>query len=115
MPAAHRLALVSSLAALLTSLAFQDAQAATGAPVLDRLRQGGTLVIAHRESSVPFSYLDGDKKPVGYAVEICQRLAEAVRKELGLKTMPVSYKLVSPANRIAMIESHEADLECGST
>jgi glutamate/aspartate transport system substrate-binding protein len=83
--------------------------------VLDRLRQGGTLVLAHRESSVPFSYLDADKKPVGYAVDICLKLAEAIRKELGLKTLPVGFKLVSPANRIAVIEQHEADLECGST
>jgi glutamate/aspartate transport system substrate-binding protein len=107
-----RLALAASLGALLTAHA---ASATATAPVLDRLRQGGTLVIAHRESSVPFSYLDADKKPVGYAVDICLKLADAVKKELGLKSLPVSFKLVSPANRIAMIEKHEADLECGST
>ncbi|WP_374567949.1 amino acid ABC transporter substrate-binding protein [Ideonella sp.] len=91
------------------------APAQAAAPVLDKLRQGGALVIAHRESSTPFSYLDADKKPVGYAVDVCLKLAEAVKKELGLKTMPVTFKMATPANRIAMIESHEADLECGST
>jgi ABC-type amino acid transport substrate-binding protein len=84
-------------------------------PVLDKLRQGGTLVIAHRESSTPFSYLDADKRPVGYAIDICQRLADAIRKDLGLKDIPVAFKTATPANRVAMIESHEADLECGST
>ena len=83
--------------------------------VLDRLRQGGTLVLAHRESSVPFSYLDADHKPVGYALDICLKIAEAIRKDLGLKTLPVAYKAVTPANRIAVIEQHEADLECGAT
>ena len=112
MPIAFRSALAAGLGAL---LAAQALAANAAAPVLDRLRQGGTLVIAHRESSVPFSYLDADKKPVGYAVDICLRLAEAVKKELGLKTLPVSFKLALPANRIAMIEKHEADLECGST
>jgi glutamate/aspartate transport system substrate-binding protein len=124
-PGARR-AFLTALASLTLSLDARCATAAPGAasaiasaalpsPVLDRLRQGGTLVLAHRESSVPFSYLDADKKPVGYAVDICLKLAEAIRKELGLKTLPVGFKLVSPANRIAVIEQHEADLECGST
>lgn len=106
----------SPLRALLGALVFTLSWPALGAaPVLDRLRLGSPLVIAHRESSVPFSYLDADKKPVGYALELCLRLAEAVRKELQLKTLPVAFKQVTPANRIAAIERHEADLECGST
>ncbi len=112
MTATPRLALWAGLATLMYAV-VAPAQAA--APVLDKLRQGGALVIAHRESSTPFSYLDADKKPVGYAVDVCLKLAEAVKKELGLKTMPVTFKMATPANRIAMIESHEADLECGST
>ncbi len=84
-------------------------------PVLDRLQSGGSLVIAHRESSVPFSYLDADKKPVGYAVDLCLKVAEAIKSKLKLKAMPVVMKLVTPANRIATIQSGEADMECGST
>ncbi|HEV8692541.1 MAG TPA: amino acid ABC transporter substrate-binding protein [Ideonella sp.] len=112
MPSFPRLAFAASVGAL---LALHAVTVAAATPVLDRLRQGGALVIAHRESSVPFSYLDGDKKPVGYAVDICLKLVEAVKKELGLKALPISFKLVTPANRIPMIEKHEADLECGST
>jgi glutamate/aspartate transport system substrate-binding protein len=112
MPFVVRSALAAGVGAL---LAAQALAANAAAPVLDRLRQGGALVIAHRESSVPFSYLDGDKKPVGYAVDICLKLAEAVKKELGLKALPISFKMVTPANRIPTIEKHEADLECGST
>jgi ABC-type amino acid transport substrate-binding protein len=89
------------------------AQAAS--PVLDKLRQGGALVIAHRESSVPFSYVGADNKPMGYAIDVCLKLAEAVQKSLGMKAMAVTFKLATPANRIAMIQQHEADLECGST
>jgi ABC-type amino acid transport substrate-binding protein len=107
-----RLAAVTGLASLMLAVATPSQATA---PVLDKLRQGGALVIAHRESSTPFSYLDADKKPVGYAVDICLKLAEAVKKELGLKTMPITFKMALPATRIAMIETHEADLECGST
>ncbi len=83
--------------------------------VLDRVRKGGDLVLAHRESSVPFSYLDGNQKPVGYALDLCLKIAEAVRKKVGKPDMAVSLLLVTPANRISTIEQGKADLECGST
>lgn len=83
-------------------------------PVLDRLREGQALVIAHRESSVPFSYLH-EGKAIGYAVDLCVRVAEAIKRELKLATLPVQFKPVSPANRIDAIVKGDADLECGST
>lgn len=89
--------------------------AAAQQPVIDRIKAGGSIVIAHRESSVPFSYLDADKKPVGYAIDLCVKLAEAVRSKLGAKGGGVSYLMVTPANRISTIESGKADMECGST
>ena len=87
---------------------------ATAATVLERISAGGKLVIAHRESAVPFSYV-ASGKPVGYAVDLCLRLAEVVRKKTGAKDMAVEFVMVSPANRIEMIEQGKADLECGST
>jgi len=84
--------------------------------VLERIGAGGKLVIAHRESSVPFSYVDTQTgKPVGYAVDLCLRLAEAVRRKTGRKDMAVEFLQVTPANLIAMVEQGKADLECGST
>jgi ABC-type amino acid transport substrate-binding protein len=73
------------------------------------------VVIAHRESSVPFSYYDADKKPVGYAVDLCLRLVEAVQRKLGGPKLSVAYLPVTSANRIAAIADGQADLECGST
>ena len=92
------------------------ASAASAATVLERISAGGKLVIAHRESAVPFSYVDAASgKPVGYAVDLCLRLAEVVRKKAGAKNMDVEFVMVSPSNRIDMIEQGKADLECGST
>jgi len=84
-------------------------------PVLDRIRASGRIVLAHRESSIPFSYYDADKHPVGYALDLCKSLAEAVRVHLGLKTLDVAYVPVTAGNRIDTIISGKADLECGST
>ena len=84
--------------------------------VLEKVSAGGALVIAHRESSVPFSYVDPKSgKPIGYAIDLCLRLADVVRKKTGMKDMPVEMLQVTAANRLAMVEQHKADLECGST
>ncbi|CAB5699642.1 Glutamate/aspartate periplasmic-binding protein precursor [Delftia tsuruhatensis] len=86
------------------------------AGVLEKVSAGGTLVIAHRESSIPFSYIDPRSgKPVGYALDLCLRLADAVRRQTGKKDMKVEFVMVTPANRMAMIEQGKADMECGST
>ena len=86
------------------------------ASVLERVSAGGKMVIAYRESSVPFSYVDSRSgKPVGYALDLCLRMAEVVRKKTGKKDMQVDFLLVTPSNRIAMVEQGKADMECGST
>jgi len=84
-------------------------------PTLDRIKRTGQIVVAHRESSVPFSYVLPDKKPVGYSVDLCLKIAEAVRKKLGMPSLTPVFLLVTPANRIATIAEGKADLECGST
>lgn len=84
-------------------------------PALDRIKKTGRMVLAHRESAVPFSYLDADKKPVGYALDLCMKLAEAVRKKLDMKVLGLDFVPVTPANRIAMMVEGKADMECGAT
>ncbi|MFC3684008.1 amino acid ABC transporter substrate-binding protein [Hydrogenophaga luteola] len=83
--------------------------------VLDRIKSSGTVVIAHRESSVPFSFVDPDGKPVGYAVDLCLKLVEAMRRQLAVPELKTRFVMVTPANRIALIEEGKADMECGST
>ncbi len=110
MPSLPRLAPV-----LLALAAGTLGSLAQAGPVLDRIKDKGTLVIAHREASVPFSYLDADKKPVGYAVDLCLRVAEAVKKKLNLPAMKIGYLMVSTAERLPSIVEGRADLECSST
>jgi ABC-type amino acid transport substrate-binding protein len=100
---------------LFVALLVAAPMAAQAGPTLDRIKQTGKIVLAHRESSVPFSYLDADKKPVGYAMDLCLKLAEAVRKKLEMKTITPEYVMVTGATRIPAIADGKADLECGST
>ena len=91
------------------------APSAWAGPTLDRIKRTGQITLAHRESSVPFSYTLPDKKPVGYALDLCLKVAEAVRKKVGMQSLTPVYLLVTPANRIAAVSEGKADLECGST
>lgn len=102
-------------ALLTTTVLALAASAATAGPTLERIKKSGHLVIAHRESSVPFSYVDAQKRPMGYAVDLCQRLAEAIKAKLQLKSLTTDYVLVTSADRIPVIAEGRADLECGST
>jgi glutamate/aspartate transport system substrate-binding protein len=89
--------------------------AAANNDTLAKIRETHTIVIAHREASVPFSYLDDNKKPVGYAVDLCLKVAEAVKRELKLPQLNIEFLDVTSANRIPAIVEGKADLECGST
>ncbi|MGQ0708676.1 MAG: amino acid ABC transporter substrate-binding protein [Rhodoferax sp.] len=102
-------------AAALALCAAWLSTAAQAGPVLDRIKATGVVVLAHRESSVPFSFLDQEKRPVGYALELCHKIVEALGKQLGQSRLGTRYLMVTPANRIATIEEGKADLECGST
>jgi ABC-type amino acid transport substrate-binding protein len=101
-------------AALLATLAPLAAPAQAGA-ILDRIKQSGRVTIAHREASVPFSYLGAHGRPVGYAMDLCQRLVEAVARRVEHKTLAVDLKLVTSATRIPTMAEGGADLECEST
>jgi glutamate/aspartate transport system substrate-binding protein len=83
--------------------------------VLDRIKASGRIVLAHRESSVPFSYYDANRKPVGYALDLCKDLAETLRRRLNLPALRIDYVPVTTATRIDTIAQGKADLECGTT
>ncbi len=81
---------------------------------LQRMARSGTAVIGYREASIPFSYVDQQNRPLGYTIELCQRLVSALGKQLG-RELKLEYRPVSPANRIEQVVSGQVDLECGST
>ncbi|MCJ2122375.1 amino acid ABC transporter substrate-binding protein [Methylobacterium sp. J-077] len=82
---------------------------------LKKVKDTGVITLGFRDASVPFSYLDGDQKPVGYALEICYRIVDAVKERLGLAKLDVRLNGVTSATRIPLIANGTIDLECGST
>lgn len=89
------------------------AQQLTG--TLKNIKDTGTITIGFRDSSIPFSYLDDNQKPVGFAMDICYRIVDAVKKELKLDKLEVKLNPVTSATRIPLMANGTIDLECGST
>jgi len=90
-----------------------SAQELTG--TLKKIKDTGAITLGHRESSVPFSYYDDKQQVVGYAMDLCNKIADAVKKELKLSKLEVKLNPVTSATRIPLIANGTVDLECGST
>jgi len=82
---------------------------------LKKIKDSGAITVGHRDASVPFSYYDDKQQPIGYAMDLCAKIVDAVKAELKMPAIKVNYQLVTSANRIPLMANGTIDLECGST
>ena len=82
---------------------------------LKKIKDGNKIVLGVRDSGPPFSYLDNDQKVVGYSIDICNKIVEAVKKELDAPNLQVEMIPVTSSTRIPLMTNGTVDLECGST
>src|ERR1700732_1166448 len=101
--------------ALAASIGVSQAQAEDLTGTLKNIKETGTITLGFRDSSIPFSYLDDGQKPVGFAMDICTRIVDAVKKELKLDKLEVKLNPVTSSTRIPLLANGTIDLECGST
>lgn len=104
----HKLLLAPLLAAALAC--------AAQAQTLPKIKAAGAIQVGVRDASVPLSYqLGSDATPIGFQVDICRRIAQAVQQQLALPKLDVHYVTVTSANRILLVQNGTVDIECGST
>jgi len=96
-------------------LAATPAFAAELTGTLKKVKESGTITMGIRESSYPLSYLDDKQQPIGYHIDICNKIVEAVKKEVQLPNLKVQHQPVTSQNRIPLVTNGTVDLECGST
>jgi glutamate/aspartate transport system substrate-binding protein len=82
---------------------------------LRKIKETGTIIIGHRESSIPFSYLDDKQQPVGYAMDLCSKVVERIKADLKMPDLKVSLNPVTSQTRIPLLTNGTVDMECGST
>ena len=86
-----------------------------GAQTLQKIAGANKITVSYREASVPFSYLIGSSKAVGFSVELSEAIVDDVRKKLKKPNLEVAYTPVTSQNRIPLLVNGTYDLECGST
>jgi len=104
-----------TLALLLSAALIAPAGAQELSGTLKKVKETGTFTVGYRESSIPFSYLDDKQQPIGYAMDLCMKIVDAVKAELKLPNLKVSLQPVTSSNRIPLLQNGTIDMECGST
>jgi glutamate/aspartate transport system substrate-binding protein len=103
------------LAGLIAALFSAPALAEDLTGTLKKIKETGAITVGHRESSIPFSYLDDKQQPIGYAMDLCMKVVDAVKTELKMPNLKVNLAPVTSGNRIPQLQAGNIDMECGST
>ena len=101
------------ISAGLTIGSSASAQELTG--TLKKIKETGSITVGHRESSIPFSYLDDKQQPIGYSMELCMKVVDAVKADLKMPNLKINLQAVTSSNRIPLLQNGTIDMECGST
>jgi glutamate/aspartate transport system substrate-binding protein len=94
-------------------VAAASAQELTG--TLKKIRDSGAITLGHRDASIPFSYYDDKQQVIGYAMDLCYRIVDAIRAHLNMPKIEIRLNPVTSATRIPLMANGTIDLECGST
>ena len=104
---------ISAVVATFVMLGIAPATQAQG--TLEKVKAAGEIVVGHRDASIPFSYLDDKQLPIGYSMDLCMKVVDAVKAELKMPNLQVKLNPVTSATRIPLMANGTIDMECGST
>jgi len=104
-----------SIAAACLWAASTPSFAQAGGDTLQKIKETGAITLGYRESSVPFSFLDSQQKPVGISMDLCAAIVEKVKQQLNMPKLEVKQVAVNSSNRIPLVVNGTVDVECGGT
>lgn len=83
---------------------------------LQRIKETSIIKLGGREASFPFSYkISAESNPIGFSADLCMKVVDAVKAKLNMPDLKVQYTLVTPANRVPLVQNGTIDLECSTT
>lgn len=106
---------IAVLTAVILMFAGTDLIAQDSEGTLEKIARTGVFVIGYRTDASPLSYENADGEPSGYSVDLCRRIAAAIKSHLGENDIETKFVSVSSDKRISAVISGEIDIECGST
>lgn len=99
-----------ALVAVLGFSAAVNAEVLTG--TLQRIKETGEIRLGHRDVSYPFSYLNNEGKPIGFAMDICEKIVADVSKKIG-QNIKIVYRPVVLSTQIPLLQNESVDIICG--
>jgi glutamate/aspartate transport system substrate-binding protein len=100
---------------LLCTFGGSPVEAQTADSAMARIKAHGEIVIGYRQSSIPFSYLDANQKPVGYTIDLCMAVVDALKQQISRPELKVRFVPVDLSTIIPLLQNGSIDMECGST
>jgi glutamate/aspartate transport system substrate-binding protein len=107
--------LASSVVLSALSLFTGPSYGQNGQPTLAKIQSVNLIAIGHRETSVPFSYVDANNDVVGFSQDLCNKVIDAVKAKTKHPDLRVRFIPVTSQNRISLVQNGTVDLECGVT
>ncbi|MBV7431663.1 MULTISPECIES: amino acid ABC transporter substrate-binding protein [unclassified Acidovorax] len=103
-------------AAALAALHISAPVHAQPTDTLQKIKSSGVIQLGGRDGSFPFSYkTSADSAPVGFSADLCMKVVDAVKAKLQMPDLKVQYTIVTPLNRIPLVQNGTIDLECSTT
>lgn len=101
---------------LLFALFASGTVLAQGAPdTLSKIKAAKSITIAFSGDSFPFSYVESNNQPDGYSIDLCKRVVAALGRVTGAGDLKINWVVDTVPNRISLIASGKADMECANT
>ncbi len=97
------------------AIAMTSVTALAQSDTLKKIKETKAVTLGYRESSIPFSYLDADLKPVGFSMDLCGLIVERIKQQTNLRDLTVNYTAVNSSNRVPLVQNGTVDIECGGT
>ena len=97
------------------SLVAGHAAAQTAANSLGKIKAAKAINVAYSPESLPFSYKETDGQPAGYSIDLCKRVIAQIGRAVGEPNLKVNWLAGSVTERLQMVASGRAELECANT
>ena len=101
--------------AILSVVPVALAAATASAATLDRIRETGGIKLGYLTDARPFSVRNEAGAAEGYAIALCQEVADEVKKGLALPSLRVDWVPVAPDDRLSDVQQGNIDLLCAPT
>lgn len=100
--------------AIVAALVFAASGAAAAEldGTLKKIRETGEISLGVRETSVPFNYQDDKQQYMGYSLDLCMLVADAVRAQLKMPDLKVKFTPTTAATRIPLLANGTTDMQC---